>query len=83
MSSRFDLRSIQSDSVDLPSVSEFQSLERIPSLQDLQGDRPDLPSLRSFQSNEKLERTASLKILQVCSFRAETNYNIKHGKYQK
>jgi len=64
MSIRFDLRSIQSDSFDLPSVSEFQSMERIPSLQDLQEDRPDLPSLRSFQSNEKLERVASLKILQ-------------------
>ena len=65
MAAKFDLRSLQSDSADLPSVSELQSEQRIPSLQDLQMERPELPSLQTFQSNEQLERAASMKIFQV------------------
>ena len=33
MSKSFDLNSLQQDSDDLPSITEFQSLERLPSLQ--------------------------------------------------
>ena len=65
MSAKFDLRSLQSSSVDLPSLEELQCHMRAPSLQDMQMDRPELPSLSSFQSDEDMERSPSLKVLQV------------------
>jgi len=56
----FSLTSLQQDSVDLPSVTQLQSMDRLPSLQDLQTDRPGLPSLHLFQSLQDLERSASV-----------------------
>ena len=73
MPKRFDLRSIQSESLDLPSVAsyldwrpslrEFQrESQEFPSLKNLQSlDEDEFPSLRSFQSLDDLDDSSETK----------------------
>ena len=53
-SAKFDLRTLQRDDDNLPSLAALQSGDKAPSLVDIQSDRPELPSLKSFQSDENV-----------------------------
>jgi len=61
---KFDLRSLQLENDDLPSLTVLQSECKAPSLFDLQMDRPDLPSLKCFQSDEDVFNCPGLKSIQ-------------------
>ena len=61
MPKRFDLRSIQSDSFDLPSVASY--LNWRPSLREFQQESDEFPSLKNFQSLDE-DEFPSLKSIQ-------------------
>ena len=62
MPKRFDLRSIQSDSLDLPSVASY--LNWRPSLREFQQESEEFPSLKNFQSLDE-DEFPSLKSIQT------------------
>ena len=71
MPKKFDLRSIQSDSLDLPSVASY--LDWRPSLREFQKESEELLSLKTFQSLEE-DEFPSLKSM---NFDESTEYDSK------
>ena len=77
MPKKFDLRSIQSDSLDLPSVASY--LDWRPSLREFQKESEELPSLKTFQSLDE-DEFPSLKSMNFDESTEDDSKITKEGK---
>ena len=80
MPKKFDLRSIQSDSFDLPSVASY--LNWRPSLKEFQQESDELPSLKTFQSVDEDEFPSIQSIHSIESGEDNPNHSYKRESNQ-